>query len=91
MTFEKGRKGDDEFAALCGKKWPNIQKQSRREYMEYRKRLGRVTATAVVDDLPPLRRTTSTAYVRLITSCQDSLQMIITWQCPSKTTKKTQD
>jgi hypothetical protein len=60
MTFQKGRKGDDECSQYCQKHFPAIKKPQRAEYIIYRKKIGgRIgSASAEVDGkLPPLRRT----------------------------------
>jgi hypothetical protein len=56
-TFAKDRKGDQAFSAFVRQRCPAIKRESRDEYMAYRKRLGPVSATSVAH-LPPLRRVT---------------------------------
>jgi hypothetical protein len=59
MTFDKGKSGDNAFVAYCRDHGPKIEKGSRQEYMEYRKKLGPVTSRTAERDLPPLRRVTA--------------------------------
>jgi hypothetical protein len=59
MTFDKGEKGDREFARHCQKRFPAIKDHSREEYIAYRKRLkGRQPSRDGHVHLPPLRKVT---------------------------------
>ena len=60
-TFPKGHKGDRQFSAFCGEKFPAITQPRRSEYVEYRKKMGGKVGSIsgeIHRDLPPLRRIT---------------------------------